>query len=124
MAPTATFSSFEAQSAMNASVHRLADHKAFTCECGSVNFALLMSDGIECNGCGKRQPFEWKELNAHECPQCGGEGRRATEDQVDNSGHTLPGWTDCETCDGLGVCGPDAKTLHGIRQANLASMKA
>jgi hypothetical protein len=31
------------------------DHMAYTCECGSVNFALLRSGNIECNYCGKIQ---------------------------------------------------------------------
>jgi hypothetical protein len=94
---------------MTAQVHSLADHKAFTCDCGSVDFALLMSDGIECNGCQKRHPFEWRQYDANECPDCGGHGKRAVDQGVDSSSYTLPAWECCDTCSGLGLCGPDAE---------------
>ena len=104
---------------MNAQVHSMADHKAYTCDCGSVNFALLMSDGIECNGCGKRQPFEWREYDAHECPDCGGSGRVTRYSEVTHQlgSDDLPFFEDCETCGGLGWCGPDAEKRAALAKA-------
>ncbi len=32
---------------------KISDHKARVCECGSVNYALLHSQKIECNSCGE-----------------------------------------------------------------------
>jgi len=90
-------------------VENLRDHMALTCDCGSVNFSLLRSDGIECNKCGKRMPMEWREYDAHECPDCAGEGRRAVSGAVDDSGATLDYWQHCDTCDGDGWVGPDAQ---------------
>lgn len=104
---------------MTAQVHSLADHKALTCDCGSVNFALLMSDGIECNGCGKRHPFEWREYDAHECPDCGGAGRVTRYSKVTHQlgSDDLPFLEECETCGGLGSCGPDAERRAARKRA-------
>lgn len=98
-------------------VENMHDHMALTCECGSVNFALLRSDGIECNKCGKRMPMEWREYDAYECPECGGAGRQAKSAAVDNSGYTLDYWEHCETCDGLGWVGPDAEKRAAVESA-------
>ena len=35
-------------------IENIADHQAFTCECGSVHFNLLKSGSIECAGCQRR----------------------------------------------------------------------
>lgn len=104
---------------MTAQVHSMADHKAYTCDCGSVNFALLMSDGVECNGCGKRQPFEWREYDAHECPDCGGSGRVTRYSKVTHQlgSDVLPFLEDCKTCGGLGWCGPDAEKRTAFAKA-------
>lgn len=98
-------------------VYDITQHHALTCECGSVNFALLMSDGIECNKCGTLMPMEWREYDAHECPDCGGKGRRAESGAVDNSGYTLDYWQHCDTCGGLGWCGPDAQKRSELESA-------
>lgn len=90
-------------------VENLHDHMALTCDCGSVNFSLLRSDGIECNKCGKRMPMEWREYDAHRCPECDGEGRVETWGAVDNSGHHYSCMACCDTCGGIGWCGPDAE---------------
>lgn len=100
-------------------VHNIEDHMALTCECGSVNFALLKSDGIECNACGNRQPFEWIELDAHECPDCGGAGKVTAYHKVSHQlgVDSLPFLDECETCDTLGWCGPDASKRAAIAKA-------
>jgi len=41
------------------SVERIDEHMAYSCDCGSVNFALLKSGGIECNHCGKLTGFKF-----------------------------------------------------------------
>ncbi len=99
-----------------AELHHMADHKALTCNCGSVNFSLLMSDGIECNGCSKRQPFAWREYDAHECPDCGGQGQVSRYHEVSHQLGTdlLPFWDECATCEALGWCGPDASARAAI----------
>tara|TARA_R110002049_G_scaffold294788_1_gene481719 strand:+ start:752 stop:1168 length:417 start_codon:yes stop_codon:yes gene_type:complete len=35
------------------------DHMAKSCECGSVNFALLKSGKVECNKCGEIHKINW-----------------------------------------------------------------
>ena len=37
----------------------LEDHMAKSCECGSVNFALLKSGKVECNKCGDIHKLKW-----------------------------------------------------------------
>lgn len=88
-------------------VENINDHRAFTCDCGSVDFALLASYSIECNGCGKRQPFEWKELAPYKCTYCGGTGRIKTHHQ--HGGNELPVLEQCAWCLGTGWIGPDAE---------------
>ena len=100
-----------------ATAHNIGDHKAITCDCGSVNFALLMSNGIECNQCGKRHPFEWREYDAHECPTCGGHGKHEEHTHVDRSGCALTSMVHCDTCEGVGWCGPDAEKRAALMSA-------
>lgn len=96
------------------SVTNINDHMALACECGSVNFSLLRSDGIECNKCGKRMPMEWREYDASRCPDCDGEGRRETGGYVDGSGYPHTYMECCDTCEGVGWCGPDAEKRAAI----------
>lgn len=105
------------------SVHKINDHMALTCVCGSVNFALLRSNGIECNLCGKRQPMEWREYNATQCTECAGRGLVATDQKVDGSGFTLPGWKHCDACDGVGWTGPDALTMAEFAEIDAADAR-
>lgn len=97
-------------------VENINDHRAYTCDCGSVNFALLASDGIECNQCGKRHPFEWRELNAHECAGCGGAGKTEVYRKVSHQlgSDELPFMEECEWCLGIGWIGPDAEKRAAI----------
>ena len=44
-------------------VYNIGDHMARSCACGSVNFALLMSGGVECNKCGCEQDMSWSYAN-------------------------------------------------------------
>lgn len=50
------------------------------------------------------------DLNAWECAGCGGAGRIERDHKVTHQLGTdeLPFWDECETCDGIGFCGPDA----------------
>lgn len=104
-------------------VHNINDHMAITCDCGSVNFSLLRSDGIECSACGKRQPFEWREYDAHECTECGGEGKKTAYHNVTHQLGTdsLPFLDECETCQSIGWCGPDAEKRAAVKKANNAA---
>ncbi|MPT55006.1 hypothetical protein [Delftia sp.] len=101
---------------MTNNVSNIADHMALTCDCGSVHFSLLRSDGIECNSCGKRQPMEWREYDAHECPECGGAGKKTVYHDVSHQlgKDSLPFLDECEACAGLGWCGPDAEKRAAI----------
>jgi len=40
-------------------VENIENHMAKTCVCGSANFALLKSGGIECNKCGTALDAKW-----------------------------------------------------------------
>jgi len=42
-----------------ADVENINDHFAYVCDCGSVNFSLLKSGSIECNGCSKPTGFNY-----------------------------------------------------------------
>ena len=102
-------------------VHNINDHMAITCDCGSVNFSLLRSDGVECSACGKRQSFEWREYDAHECPECGGHGRHEQYGHVDRSGIPVSSMVHCDACEGIGWCGPDAEKRAAVKKANNAA---
>ena len=97
-------------------VERIEDHMALECDCGSVNFALLKSDGIECNSCGKRQPMEWREYDAHRCNECCGTGRTTVYHEVSHllGVDSLPFWENCEACEAIGWIGPDAEKRAAI----------
>ena len=41
-------------------VKYIADHYAYTCDCGSVHFNLLKSGKVECSGCGDEKRIEWR----------------------------------------------------------------
>lgn len=92
------------------SIHNLDDHRAFTCDCGSVHFHLLKSDLIECAGCQKRHPLKWRELDAVECDECCGKGFNTKDEQVgDRKSDTQQFDMECEHCNGLGWTGPEAE---------------
>lgn len=60
---------------------------------------------------------EEQDLDAWECPDCGCAGRRTAYHKVTHQlGHdVLPFWETCETCDGVGYCGPEAALLKQQR---------
>ena len=47
-------------------ISNIDDHKAYACQCGSVNFNLLKSGNVECAGCGERGLF----IYGMPCPNC------------------------------------------------------
>ena len=98
-------------------VHNINDHMALTCDCGSVRFALLRSDGIECHGCGKRHPLEWRELDAAQCQECAGTGRVDVSGAVDGSGHLSHSTSCCDSCGGLGWVGSEAEKRAAVAAA-------
>lgn len=105
------------------SIESIEDHRAITCDCGSVDFALLVSGGIECNSCCQRPPMKWREYEAMECQECGGFGKVKADQIVDNSGYTLPAWESCDTCSATGYCGPDAEMLANVKRLNQRNKK-
>jgi DnaJ-class molecular chaperone len=56
------------------------------------------------------------DMDAVECPDCGGHGRREVYRDVTHQLGTdkLPFWEECETCSGTGYCGPDAEKRAAI----------
>lgn len=50
------------------------------------------------------------DLDAWECPDCCGAGRIERYHEVTHQlgRDELPFWDECEACDGIGFCGPDA----------------
>lgn len=64
---------------------------------------------------------EEQDLDAWECPDCGGAGRRAVYHSVTHQLGTddLPFWEACETCDGIGYCGPDAEKLAALSKPSV-----
>lgn len=58
-------------------------------------------------------------LDAWECCDCGGAGRRTEYHAVTHQlgRDTLPFWETCETCEGIGFCGPDAEMRASIAKA-------
>jgi len=47
-------------------IENIEDHIARACDCGSVNFNLLKSGGIECAGCGEKQKeTRWSDGNTN-----------------------------------------------------------
>ena len=51
------------------------------------------------------------DLDAWECPECCGQGRVTRYHKVTHQLGTddLPFWDECEACEAVGYCGPDAE---------------
>lgn len=67
-------------------------------------------------------PPDEVELDAWECPECGGHGKRTVYHKVTHQLGTdeLPFWETCETCDGIGYCGPDDEKRAAIQAPGAA----
>lgn len=63
------------------------------------------------------------DLDAWECHECGGAGRRTVYHKVTHQLGTdeLPFWDECEVCDAVGYCGPDAEKRAAIAKAQGAT---
>ena len=106
---------------MSATIHNLADNKAYTCVCGSVRFCLLASNAIECHGCGRRMSMDWAEHDTRVCDECAGTGRVDRSVKVDQSG-CLDHITECcDACGGVGYVGADAMKSADARVWNMES---
>lgn len=59
------------------------------------------------------------EEDAWECSSCGGQGRYTRYHKVTHQlgSDELPFWEQCETCGGLGSCGPDAERRAARKRA-------
>lgn len=62
-------------------------------------------------------PDEPDELDAWECAECGGAGRVTRYRKVTHQlgADELPFWEECETCEGVGFCGPDAEQAAALK---------
>lgn len=47
-------------------VESIDDHRAYSCQCGSVHFNLLKSGNVECSSCGEKGLF----IYGIPCPKC------------------------------------------------------
>jgi hypothetical protein len=59
------------------------------------------------------------EEDAWECSSCGGQGKYTRYHKVTHQlgSDELPFWDECETCGGLGSCGPDAERRASRKRA-------
>lgn len=66
------------------------------------------------------------DLDAWECPECGGAGRVTVYHKVTHQLGTdeLPFWDECAVCTGVGYCGPDAERRAAIAKATPTTQKA
>jgi DnaJ-class molecular chaperone len=62
------------------------------------------------------------DLDAWECPDCGGAGRVSRYHKVTHQLGTdeLPFWDECESCEGVGYCGPDAEARAKAQEGGAA----
>ena len=65
----------------------------------------------------RERPVEPVDLDAWECPDCGGEGRVTRYHKVTHQlgSDDLPFWDECETCEGVGFCGTDAALMAAAK---------
>lgn len=63
------------------------------------------------------------DLDAWECCDCGGHGKREKYEKVTHQlgSDMLPFMVECETCGGVGYCGPDAEKRAAIAKAGGAA---
>lgn len=64
--------------------------------------------------------FDLDDLDAWECSDCCGQGKYEKYEKVSHQlgSDMLPFMVTCESCEGLGYCGPDAEKRVALTKAN------